>query len=103
MFHQNETIMKTASLQYTGTTVNNSLSVSYQSEINTLNNIVNKIASYTMKKLTNVSPFILLLIPVFVMMIFALTGPSNMTRGSEITAKAAPANEVAKITAYQGR
>ncbi|MBB5620183.1 putative PurR-regulated permease PerM [Pedobacter cryoconitis] len=95
--------MKTASLQYTGTTVNNSLSVSYQSEINTLNNIVNKIASYTMKKLTNVSPFILLLIPVFVMMIFALTGPANMTRGSEITAKAAPANEIAKITAYQGR
>lgn len=56
-----------------------------------------------MKKLTNVSPFILLLIPVFVMMIFALTGSSNMTRGGEITAKAAPVNEVAKITAYQGR
>lgn len=95
--------MKTASLQYIGTTVNNSLSVSYKSEINTLNNIVSNIISYTMKKLTNVSPFILLLIPVFVMMIFALTGSSNMTRGGEITAKAAPVNEVAKITAYQGR
>lgn len=98
MFHQNETIMKTATLQYIDNTVNNSLPVSYQSEINTLNNI----ASYTMKKLTNVSPFILLLIPVFVMMIFVLTG-SNITRGNEITAKAAPANEVAKITAYQGK
>ncbi|WP_111635396.1 hypothetical protein [Pedobacter cryoconitis] len=91
--------MKTATLQYIDTTVNNSLAVSYQSKINALNNI----ASYTMKKLTNVSPFILLLIPVFVMMIFAITGPSNMTTGSEITAKAAPANEVAKVSAYQGR
>ncbi|AMQ00762.1 hypothetical protein AY601_3906 [Pedobacter cryoconitis] len=98
MFHQNETIMKTASLQYIDTTVKNSLHVSYESEINALNNI----ASYTMKKLTNVSPFILLLIPVFVMMIFALTGPSNMTKGSEITANATSANQVAE-TAYQGK
>ncbi|QNK62597.1 hypothetical protein H7F33_18995 [Pedobacter sp. PAMC26386] len=88
--------MKTASLQYFKNNVNNRSHVSYQLEISTLTNI----KSYIMKKLTNVSPFILLLIPVFVMMIFALASNKNTIQRDEIAMKSAPANEIAKA-AYQ--
>ena len=87
--------MKTATIQYFDTTVNNRLHDSYRLEISKLSNV----NTYIMKKLTNVSPFILLLIPVFVMMIFAIAGNKSITQPSELAMKVAPANEIAK-TAY---
>lgn len=59
MFHQNETIMKTAS-------------------INT--NI--------MKRLANVSPFLLLLVPVFMMMVLTIATSISHAQDEEIATKA---------------
>ncbi|MGY0039851.1 hypothetical protein [Pedobacter sp. NJ-S-72] len=91
--------MKTASIQYFDTTVNNRLHDSYRLEISKLSNV----NTYIMKKLTNVSPFILLLIPVFVMMIFAITSNKSITQRNEVAMKAAPANEIAKTAYYQAK
>ena len=88
--------MKTASIQYFDTTVNNRLHDSYRLEISKLSNI----NTYIMKKLTNVSPFILLLIPVFVMMIFAIAGNKSMNQPNELVMKVAPANKIAKTAYY---
>jgi hypothetical protein len=87
--------MKSASVPYFHTTVNNRLHDSYRLEISKLSNV----NTYIMKKLTNVSPFILLLIPVFVMMIFAITGTKSINQPDGLVMKTAPANEIAK-TAY---
>jgi len=91
--------MKTASIQYFDITVNNRLHDSYRFEISKLSNV----NTYIMKKLTNVSPFILLLIPVFVMMIFAIAGNKSITQPDELVIKAAPANEIAKTANYQAK
>jgi hypothetical protein len=40
-----------------------------------------------MKKLTNVSPFLLLLFPVLIMMVFAFATGNEMNQGQEPTAK----------------
>ena len=42
-----------------------------------------------MKKLSNVSPFLLLLFPVFIMMLFAFTTNGNLNQDEEIVAKTA--------------
>ncbi|KIO78565.1 hypothetical protein TH53_03045 [Pedobacter lusitanus] len=89
--------METASIQYINTTVNNRLHNSYNLEISKLTNV----NTYIMKKLTNVSPFILLLIPVFVMMIFALTNGKDMNQRDGLAMKSAPAAEIAKTAYYQ--
>ncbi|MBB6273408.1 hypothetical protein HDF26_003868 [Pedobacter cryoconitis] len=90
--------MKTASITYNNS-LNNRLQDSYRLEISKLNNV----NTYIMKKLTNVSPFILLLIPVFVMMIFAVTGNKSITQHDELSVKSAPVNEIAKTTYYQAK
>ena len=50
-----------------------------------------------MKKLTNVSPFLLLLFPVFIMMVFAFT-TSNPTQ-DEAVAKTTTNNSLFKVNA----
>jgi len=82
----------TASIQYFDTTANNRLHDSYRLEISKLSNV----NTYIMKKLTNVSPFILLLIPVFVMMIFAITSNKNIAQHDGLAMKTAQSNEIAK-------
>jgi hypothetical protein len=67
--------MKTASVQHLDTLVNNRIYASYQIEFSKLTNIY----TYTMKKLTNVSPFILLLVPVFMMMVLTITSNVKTT------------------------
>lgn len=60
--------MKTASVQHLSTLVNNREYTSYHIELNWLTNA----GSSIMKKLTNVSPFLLLLVPVFMMIAFTV-------------------------------
>lgn len=91
--------MKSASIQYFDTNENNRLHSSYRLEISKLSNV----NTYIMKKLTNISPFILLLIPVFVMMIFAITSTNTMNQHDELAIKTAPANEVAKTIYNQAK
>lgn len=51
-----------------------------------------------MKKLANVSPFILLLIPVFVMMIVVLTtSVISNNQGEELAVKSAPASNAGTL------
>jgi hypothetical protein len=72
--------MKTASIQHLDNLVNNSYTT-YHIDFSTLTNIY----TYIMKKLTNVSPFLLLLVPVFMMMI--LTVVNNAGNAEENMAK----------------
>lgn len=85
--------MKTASVQHFDSLLNNRIHTSYEIQFSTLNHIKTSI----MQKLTNISPFLLLLVPVFMMM--ALTIISNVNPGSknELALKSAPQTEVAKI------
>ncbi|WP_162796157.1 hypothetical protein [Pedobacter namyangjuensis] len=43
-----------------------------------------------MKKLTNVSPFLLLLFPVFIMMLFAFATSTTATQEDEVVLKTTP-------------
>lgn len=52
--------------------------------------------NYTMmKKLTNVSPFLLLLVPVFIMMLFALV--INNPEQEEVVAKTSTINNIFRV------
>ena len=49
-------------------------------------------SNYTaMKKLTNVSPFLLLLVPVFIMMLLTFTAGNINSQNEEVALKSAPA------------
>lgn len=50
-----------------------------------------------MKKLTNVSPFLLLLVPVFMVMLFAFTINSNNATDKEIATKTTTSNPTAIV------
>lgn len=60
--------MKTASVQHINNVIQPKVYTSYDIQFSTLINVYDAI----MRKLTNVSPFILLLVPVFVMMLLSL-------------------------------
>lgn len=94
MFHQNETIMKASSLQHPNTLVNNRIYASYQIDFSNLTNIYTLI----MKKLTNVSPFLLLLVPVFMMMVLTMTAGPVTNHVNETALKTVPGTSVAKIS-----
>jgi len=49
-----------------------------------------------MKKLTNVSPFLLLLVPVFIMMILTFSASTNSETQDEIAMKASSSKSVIK-------
>lgn len=68
---------------------------SYQMNVNT--SFLANINTYIMKKLTNVSPFLLLLVPVFIMMVFTITSGFATSNQDEMAMKTAPANEIVKI------
>lgn len=87
--------MKTASIQHTTSTlVNNRIYASYQIDFSNLTNIYTLI----MKKLTNVSPFLLLLVPVFMMMVLTMTTATGTNHGNETALKTTSASTVAKIS-----
>lgn len=86
--------MKSASIQHNSTLVNNRVYASYQTDFSTLTNIYTLI----MKKLTNVSPFLLLLVPVFMMMVLTMTTAPGTNHGNETALKTTPASAVAKIS-----
>jgi len=51
-----------------------------------------------MKRLTNVSPFLLLLVPVFIMMLLTLTAGNINSQNEEVALKSAPAkNAMTKV------
>jgi len=51
-----------------------------------------------MKKLTNVSPFLLLLVPVFIMMLLTFASATTSSQDEEVALKAAPAkNALTKV------
>ncbi|MES2445873.1 MAG: hypothetical protein V4546_01750 [Bacteroidota bacterium] len=53
-----------------------------------------------MKKLSNVSPFLLLLFPVFIMMVLAFATSTGSIQDEEVMAKTStPANTIVKATA----
>jgi len=58
--------------------------------------LVLKIKDTIMKKLTNISPFLLLLVPVFVMMLVVFTAGNNI-RNEEIAMKSSSKGAVAKL------
>jgi len=86
--------MKTASIQHTSTLVNNRIFASYQTDFSNLTNIYTLI----MKKLTNVSPFLLLLVPVFMMMVLTITAGPGTNHGNETALKTTSGSAVAKIS-----
>ncbi len=54
-----------------------------------------------MKKLTNVSPFLLLLFPVFIMMLFTIATSTSITQEDEVaikTTKSTTTNTIVKVT-----
>jgi hypothetical protein len=55
-----------------------------------------------MKKLTNVSPFLLLLAPVFLVMLFTFTSNSNQANSKEIAEKTTtnPTSTVVKAASF---
>jgi hypothetical protein len=66
--------MKTASVQHIDNLVSNSFTTD-QIDFSTLTNTY----TYIMKKLTNVSPFLLLLVPVFMMMVLTMANNAGTT------------------------
>lgn len=77
--------MKTASVQHISTLGNtNGIYNTYKIDYSALN----RISTYIMKKLTNVSPFILLLVPVFMMMVFTVTTNVKPAAVNEVAMKA---------------
>lgn len=95
MFQQNETTMKTASVQHLDALVNNKIHASYPIEFKPLTDI----NTYIMKKLTNVSPFLLLLVPVFMMMVLTISSNAITSHQNEAAIKATASTSVAKIPA----
>lgn len=87
--------MKTASAQHLNILVNKSSFASYQIEFNTLN-LIN---TYIMKKLTNISPFLLLLVPVFMMMVFTITTHVKNTAVNEVVMKSKPQTALSQTAA----
>lgn len=75
--------MKTASVQHTATIVNDRLYASYEFDSTNLTTLY----TYLMKKLTNVSPFLLLLVPVFMMMVFTITTTTHKTAVNAVAMK----------------
>lgn len=51
-----------------------------------------------MKKLSNVSPFLLLLFPVFIMMVLAFTTSTTVNQDEEVALKTTNTNTIAKAT-----
>lgn len=70
------------------------MQASYQ--MNFDNSFLMTIYSYTMKKLTNISPFLLLLVPVFMMMVISLSLNMRTVNDNEVAMKTMPQLEVAK-------
>ena len=84
--------MKTASVQHLDTLTHNSYT-NYQVDFSTLTNIY----TYIMKKLTNVSPFLLLLVPVFMMMILTLAGNAGTQKEKLAEMKANSTTSIADV------
>lgn len=87
--------MKTASVQHFDSLINNTIHTSYKFEFSTLTNI--KIA--IMQKLTNISPFLLLLVPVFMIMVLTITNATISNNKTELAMKSTPSAELAKTVA----
>jgi len=85
--------MKSASVQHIDHIINNKIYTTNETVLRTLNNINTNI----MKKLTNISPFILLLIPVFMMMILTIATSITPDAESMSAAKTTTSTSVAKI------
>ena len=83
--------MKTASVQHTATIVNDRIYASYEFDYSNLTTIY----TYIMKKLTNVSPFLLLLVPVFMMMVFTITTNTHKTADNTVAMKSKAQTELA--------
>ncbi|HTM99620.1 MAG TPA: hypothetical protein VL088_12785 [Pedobacter sp.] len=52
-----------------------------------------------MKKLSNVSPFILLLVPVFIMMVLAFATTANINQNESVALKSTPSATTSMIKA----
>ncbi|CAM4258245.1 hypothetical protein SAMN06265348_108113 [Pedobacter westerhofensis] len=85
--------MKTASVQHLDTLIHNRIYSSYQIDFSKLTNIY----TYIMKKLTNVSPFLLLLVPVFIMMILTVSSNTGTSDSASANLKPATNTSVAVI------
>ncbi|SEA22901.1 hypothetical protein [Pedobacter hartonius] len=85
--------MKSASVQHLDTLVNHRIYASYQTDFSKLTTIY----TYIMKKLTNVSPFIWLLVPVFMMLILTVTSNVSTTDDHTAGIKSETNTTIAKI------
>lgn len=84
--------MKTASVQHLDT-LSHHTHTTYQIDFSPLINIY----TYIMKKLTNVSPFLLLLVPVFMMMILTLAGNAGTQKEKLAEMKANSTTSIADV------
>jgi len=85
--------MKSASVQHIDHFINNKIYTTNETVLRTLINVNTNI----MKKLTNISPFILLLVPVFMMMILTIATSVNPEVEGMSAAKTTTNTSVAKI------
>jgi hypothetical protein len=84
--------MKTASVQHLNTLVHNrEYASSYHLDFSKLN----QIGTAIMNKLSNVSPFLLFLAPVFIMMVFTLSTNMVETDQNEVMSKQATVQQMA--------
>ena len=85
--------MKSASVQHIDHFINNKIYTTNETVLDTLSNINTNI----MKKLTNISPFILLLVPVFMMMILTIATSIKPDVEGMSASKTTTSTSVAKI------
>jgi hypothetical protein len=84
--------MKNASVQHLNALVHNrEYASSYHLDFSKLNHIGTAI----MNKLTNVSPFLLFLVPVFIMMVFTLSTNMVKTDQNEVMSKQVTVQQIA--------
>jgi hypothetical protein len=91
--------MKPSSIYQLETPMQTVMQASYQMNVNT--SFLTNIYTYIMKKLTNVSPFLLLLVPVFIMMVFTITSSFTTSNQDEMAMKTTAANDIVKIVSQK--
>lgn len=87
--------MKTVSVQHLDTLVHDRIYTAYHIDFSKLTNIY----TYIMKKLTNVSPFLLLLVPVFMMMMLTMFSNAGTEGQNIVNTKATNQASIATLPA----
>lgn len=101
LFHQNETIMKTSSEYHLENPAQQIMHVFGQLKVNT--SFLTVTGNYVMNKLTDISPFILILVPVFMLMVSSLFFNTRNVNGNQTSISSSQHTEFAEILNKRGK